>query len=85
MSSQHALLTTIGHTPIVRLERLATPEMAEVWVKLEGDNPTGSYKDRLAPAMIEGAERDGRLQPGHRVVTIQPDSGLRYLAGPTYR
>ena len=87
MSSRHAILNTIGHTPIVRLERLATPEMAEVWVKLESNNPTGSYKDRMALAMIEGAERDGRLQPGQIVVeyTVQPDSGLRYLAGPTYR
>jgi cysteine synthase len=39
-----------------------------VWVKLEGANPTGSYKDRMALAMIEGAERDGRLQPGQTVV-----------------
>jgi cysteine synthase A len=50
------------------LERLATPEMAEVWVKLEANNPTGSYKDRMALAMIEGAERDGRLSPGQTVV-----------------
>lgn len=42
--------------------------MAEVWVKLESANPTGSYKDRMALAMIEGAERDGRLRPGQTVV-----------------
>jgi cysteine synthase A len=42
--------------------------MGEVWVKLEANNPTGSYKDRMALAMIEGAERDGRLQPGQTVV-----------------
>src|SRR5687767_2565140 len=42
--------------------------MAEVWVKLEFANPTGSYKDRMALAMIEGAERDGRLRPGQTVV-----------------
>jgi len=42
--------------------------MAEVWVKLEGANPTGSYKDRMALAMIEGAERSGRLRPGQTVV-----------------
>jgi len=42
--------------------------MAEVWVKLEADNPTGSYKDRMALAMIEGAERSGRLRPGQTVV-----------------
>jgi cysteine synthase A len=65
---RQALLDTIGHTPIVRVERLGTPEMAEVWVKLEANNPTGSYKDRMALAMIEGAERDGRLLPGQTVV-----------------
>ena len=62
------MLGAIGGTPIVRLERLVEPGMAEVWVKLESSNPTGSYKDRMALAMIEGAERDGRLQPGQVVV-----------------
>ncbi len=62
------VLGTIGSTPVVRLERLVEPGMAEVWVKLESANPTGSYKDRMALAMIEGAERDGRLQPGQTVV-----------------
>lgn len=47
---------------------MATAHIAEVWVKLEAGNPTGSYKDRMALAMIEGAERDGRLQPGQTVV-----------------
>jgi cysteine synthase A len=63
-----AMLEAIGHTPIVRLTRLAEPDVAEVWVKLESFNPTGSYKDRMALAMIEGAERSGRLQPGQTVV-----------------
>ena len=62
------MLGAIGSTPVVRLERLAEPGMAEVWVKLESANPTGSYKDRMALAMIEGAERDGRLGPGQTVV-----------------
>jgi cysteine synthase len=62
------VLGAIGSTPVVRLERLVEPETAEVWVKLESANPTGSYKDRMALAMIEGAERDGRLQPGQTVV-----------------
>jgi cysteine synthase A len=61
-------LNAIGHTPLVQLTRLAEPGAAEVWVKLEGANPTGSYKDRMALAMIEGAERDGRLRPGQTVV-----------------
>ena len=63
-----AALAAIGSTPIVRLTRLAGPDIAEVWVKLEAANPTGSYKDRMALAMIEGAERDGRLRPGQTVV-----------------
>lgn len=61
-------LAAIGSTPVVRAERLVEPGMAEVWVKLESANPTGSYKDRMALAMIEGAERDGRLRPGQTVV-----------------
>ena len=62
------ILDAIGHTPLVRLARLVEPGMAEVWVKLESHNPTGSYKDRMALAMIEGAERSGRLRPGQTVV-----------------
>lgn len=62
------MLSAIGNTPIVRLTQLTEPGMAEVWVKLEAANPTGSYKDRMALAMIEGAERSGRLQPGRPVV-----------------
>jgi cysteine synthase A len=62
------MLEAIGNTPVARLERLVEPGMAEVWVKLEGANPTGSYKDRMALAMIEGAERSGRLRPGQTVV-----------------
>jgi cysteine synthase A len=62
------MLGAIGSTPVVRLERLVEPGTAEVWVKLESHNPTGSYKDRMALAMIEGAERDGRLLPGQTVV-----------------
>ena len=58
----------IGDTPAVRLDRLVDDGCAEVWVKLEAGNPTGSYKDRMALAMIEGAEKDGRLRPGQTVV-----------------
>jgi len=61
-------LAAIGSTPVVRVERLVEPGMAEVWMKLESANPTGSYKDRMALAMIEGAERDGLLSPGDTVV-----------------
>ncbi len=61
-------LAAIGNTPIVRLDRVVEPGMGEVWVKLESANPTGSYKDRMALAMVEGAERSGRLRPGQTIV-----------------
>jgi cysteine synthase len=61
-------LAAIGGTPAVRLSTPAGSATAEIWVKLEGANPTGSYKDRMALAMIEGAERSGRLRPGQTVV-----------------
>src|ERR1700753_4178158 len=61
-------LSAIGNTPVVRLARVPGAGSAEVWVKMEAANPTGSYKDRMALAMIEAAEADGRLQPGQTVV-----------------
>jgi cysteine synthase A len=63
-----SILKTIGHTPVVQLKRLAPVGGADVFVKLEYFNPTGSYKDRMALAMIEGAEGRGVLKPGMRVV-----------------
>ena len=63
-----SVLHAIGHTPLVRLKRLAPRGSAEIVVKLEYFNPTGSYKDRMALAMIEGAEKRGALKPGMRVV-----------------
>ena len=62
------VLNTIGRTPVVQLKRLAPQGAADVFVKLEYFNPTGSYKDRMALAMIEGAEARGALRPGMRVV-----------------
>ncbi len=64
----NSVLHAIGRTPLVRLQRLVAPGSADVIVKLEYFNPTGSYKDRMALAMIEGAERRGALRPGMRVV-----------------
>ncbi|MFC7909171.1 PLP-dependent cysteine synthase family protein [Streptomyces nigra] len=61
-------LRTIGGTPLVRLSHLVPDGAADVLVKVEGGNPTGSYKDRMALAIIEGAERRGALRPGQRVV-----------------
>jgi cysteine synthase len=62
------VLAAIGNTPIVRLQRLAPENGAEIWVKLEYANPTGSMKDRMGLSMIEGAERDGLIGPGKTVV-----------------
>ncbi len=58
----------IGNTPLVKLQRLVQPGWADVYVKYEGGNPTGSMKDRMALSMIEGAERRGELKPGGKVV-----------------
>lgn len=63
-----SILEAIGNTPLVRLRECAPPNGAELWLKLEYVNPTGSMKDRMALAMIEGAERDGLLHPGDAVV-----------------
>src|SRR5499427_494275 len=63
-----SILDAIGNTPLVRLHRCAPANGAELWIKLEYRNPTGSMKDRMARAMIEGAERDGLLSPGDTVV-----------------
>lgn len=62
------VLAAIGNTPLVRLGALAPDNGAELWVKLEYLNPTGSMKDRMALSMIEGAERDGLIEPGTTVV-----------------
>jgi cysteine synthase len=61
-------MITIGNTPLVRLTRLAEQDAAEIYVKWEGANPTGSMKDRMAWSMIAGAEGRGALRPGGRVV-----------------
>lgn len=68
MNERVGALAGIGNTPVVRLSSFPGPDAAAVWVKLEAANPTGSYKDRMALAMIEGAERRGELQPGQTVV-----------------
>src|SRR4029434_9547628 len=63
-----SVLQAIGRTPVTRLNKIVPPGSADVFVKLEYVNPTGSYKDRMALAMIEGAEARGALKPGMRVV-----------------
>lgn len=75
MSAQKAetVLELIGRTPIVRLRRLPPEGAAEVWAKLERQNPGGSVKDRIGIAMIEAAEAAGLLEPGG--VIVEPTSG----------
>src|SRR5262245_57048351 len=69
------VLQAIGNTSIVRLRKVVPPGCADVLVKLEWENPTGSVKDRMAEAVISRAEEDGRLKPG--------DSVVEYTGGST--
>jgi cysteine synthase A len=62
------VLESIGRTPLVRLRKVVPPGSARVLAKLEWANPTGSMKDRMAKAVVEAAESDGRLRPGGTVV-----------------
>jgi cysteine synthase len=63
-----SVLGAIGNTPLVQLRKVVPPGCARIVVKLEGANPTGNMKDRMAKAAIEAAETDGRLRPGNTVV-----------------
>ena len=75
-------LEAIGNTPIVKLNKVVPDHAADVWVKLEGGNPTGSYKDRMALAIIEGAEIRGDLKAGMTVVEYtggSTGSGLAFV------
>src|SRR5687767_11798369 len=74
------MLHAIGRTPLIRLRKVVPSPAADVLVKLEFYNPTGSYKDRMALAMIEGAERRGVLRPGMRVVEFTGGSTGSSLA-----
>jgi cysteine synthase A len=73
MPKEKTILDLIGNTPMVKLNRLTGPNDAEVWAKLEGFNPGGSVKDRPALAMIEDAEKKGKLKKGMKIV--EPTSG----------
>ena len=68
-----SVLDTIGNTPLVELPNLSPSPTIRFFAKLEGQNPTGSVKDRIAKAMIEAAERDGLLTPGCTI--LEPTSG----------
>ena len=80
MRMADSVLQAIGRTPLVRLRAVVPSGAADVLVKLEFYNPTGSYKDRMALAMIEGAEARGALKPGMRVVEFTGGSTGSSLA-----
>ncbi|MGN6600265.1 MAG: PLP-dependent cysteine synthase family protein [Actinomycetes bacterium] len=73
-----SLLDSLGHTPLVGLPRLSPSPEVRLWAKLEDRNPTGSVKDRPALAMVEQAEREGRLTPGATI--LEPTSGNTGIA-----
>lgn len=89
MSVGHSMTEVVGNTPVVRLAKVVPEGAADVCVKLEWFNPTGSYKDRMALAMIEEAERRGDLRPGMTVVEYtggSTGSSLAYVcAAKGYR
>jgi len=72
------IVETIGRTPLVRLNKLPGIDSADVYVKLESFNPCHSVKDRIGAAMIEAAEREGKLKPGMAI--IEPSSGNTGIA-----
>jgi cysteine synthase len=72
------LADAIGNTPLVGLPRLSPRPGVRLWAKLEGHNPTGSVKDRIARAMVDDAEKAGRLGPG--ATLVEPSSGNTGIA-----
>lgn len=75
------ILKMIGHTPLVEISELSPyPETVRIFAKLEGQNPSGSVKDRVALSMIETAEREGRLTPGSGQHILEPSSGNTGIA-----
>src|SRR5262245_36486183 len=63
-----SILQTIGHTPIVRIQKIFQHPQIEIWAKLEGNNPMGSVKERPALAIVEAAEADGSLKKGMTIL-----------------
>jgi len=74
----NTLEQTIGNTPLIKLQRMGPDNGSEIWVKLEGNNPAGSVKDRAALSMIVQAEKRGEIQPGD--VLIEATSGNTGIA-----
>ncbi|HKS92071.1 MAG TPA: cysteine synthase family protein [Tepidiformaceae bacterium] len=73
MTLYSSILDMVGNTPLVELKSLSPRDGVHIYAKLEGQNPTGSVKDRIAKSMIEAAERDGNLKPGDTI--LEPTSG----------
>ncbi|HVY97578.1 MAG TPA: pyridoxal-phosphate dependent enzyme [Solirubrobacterales bacterium] len=72
------IVESIGNTPLVELPRLSPNPAVRIYAKLEGHNPTGSVKDRVAKSMIEAAEAEGAIEPGHTI--LEPTSGNTGIA-----
>lgn len=70
-----SIIEAIGHTPLVELRRLSPRPGVRLFAKLEGNNPTGSVKDRIARSMIEDAERSGAIAPDTDKILLEPTSG----------
>ena len=75
----HEVSETIGNTPLALLKRVGETKRAEVWAKLEFMNPGGSVKDRIGVAMLDAAEREGRIERGHSLI-VEPTSGNTGIA-----
>ncbi|GMU40363.1 MAG: cysteine synthase [Chloroflexota bacterium] len=73
-----SVIDMIGNTPLVDISVMSPNPRVEIWAKLEGNNPTGSVKDRIAKFMVEEAERSGRLKPGATI--LEPSSGNTGIA-----
>src|SRR5690242_14192298 len=73
-----SIVESIGNTPLVELPRLSPKPDVRIYAKLEGHNPTGSVKDRVAKSMIEAAEAEGAIEPGHTI--LEPTSGNTGIA-----
>ena len=78
MTVHDSVLDLIGNTPIVEVSELSPNSKVRIYAKLEGQNPAGSVKDRIAKAMVLAAEEDGRLSPGS--VILEPSSGNTGIA-----
>ena len=84
MEAVGAGIAAIGNTPLIRLQKVVPEGAAEVWVKLEGGNPTGSYKDRMAISVIKAALERGDVSPGDTVVEFTGGStgtALAFVSG----